>query len=103
MTAVANSFIVLDEKGRAWIHGANTKVIEVAMDELAFGWDAAEMHRQHPHLSLAQLHAALSYYHEHKEAFDAEMKRGIEDTEQLRRKQGETPFEKRLRSQSILK
>ena len=30
-----------DERGVAWIADANTKVIEVAMDEVAYGWDAS--------------------------------------------------------------
>jgi uncharacterized protein (DUF433 family) len=103
MTAVANDFIVLDEKGRAWIKGANTKVIEVAMDSVGQGWSAEEIHFQHPHLSLAQIHAALSYYYDHKEAFDAEIRKGSEEIERLRRGQGETPLHKRLREMGIKK
>jgi uncharacterized protein (DUF433 family) len=55
-----------DERGVAWIADTNTKVIEVAMDQVAYGWDAKEIHAAHPHLSLAQIHAALSFYHDHK-------------------------------------
>jgi hypothetical protein len=34
----AASLIETDEHGRAWISGANTKVIEVALDKIAHGW-----------------------------------------------------------------
>jgi hypothetical protein len=30
------------------------------LDKIAYGWIPEEMHLQHPHLSLAQIHAALS-------------------------------------------
>ena len=103
MNAAAKSLIVLDKQGRAWIEGANTKVIEVAKDRFAYGWSPDEMHFMHPHLSLAQIHAALSYYHLHKAEFDAEMKKQSEEIEQMRRAQGETPLHKRLRDMGILK
>jgi uncharacterized protein (DUF433 family) len=73
-----------DERGRAWIAQTNTKVIEVAIDHVAYGWDAEEIHAAHPHLSLAQIHAALSYYHDHKGNFDSEMKRQLEQYCRLR-------------------
>jgi uncharacterized protein (DUF433 family) len=103
MAAVANSMIVLDEQGRAWIEGANTKVIEVVMDVFAHGWSADEIHYQHPHLSLAQIHAAPSYYYSHKADLDKEIKLGTQQIERMRREQGESPFEKRMRELGKLK
>lgn len=73
-----------DERGVAWIADANTKVIEVAMDQAAYGWDAAEINAAHPHLSLAQIHAALSYYHDHKAEMDAQMQQQLENHQRLR-------------------
>ena len=73
-----------DERGVAWIAETNTKVIEVAMDHVAYGWDAEEIHAAHPHLSLAQIHAALSYYHDHKGEIDGQMKEQLERHHRLR-------------------
>src|SRR5882724_9474243 len=73
-----------DERGVAWIADTNTKVIEVAMDQVAYGWDAEEIHAAHPHLSLAQIYAALSYYHDHKVELDAQMQRQLENYRRLR-------------------
>jgi len=73
-----------DERGVAWIGDTNTKVIEVAMDQAAYGWDAEEIHAAHPHLSLAQIHAALSHYHDHKAELDGQMQRQLENHRQLR-------------------
>ncbi len=73
-----------DKRGIVWIAEANTKVIEVAMDQAAYGWDAEEIHAAHPHLSLAQIHAALSYYHDHKAELDGQMQRQLEHHRRLR-------------------
>ena len=73
-----------DERGVAWIADTNTKVIEVAMDHAAYGWDAEEIHAAHPHLPLAQIHAALSYYHDHKTELDGQMERQMENYRRLR-------------------
>ena len=62
MSSIATTHIEIDERGVAWITGANTKVIEVVLDKLAYGWSPEEIHFQHPGLSLAQIHAALTYY-----------------------------------------
>lgn len=73
-----------DERGVAWVAETNTKVIEVAMDHVAYGWDAEEIHAAHTHLSLAHIHAALSYYHDHKQEFDAQMQRQLDNHQRLR-------------------
>jgi uncharacterized protein (DUF433 family) len=91
MVAVLNSLIELDENGLAWISGANTKVIEVVLDKMAYGWGPEEMHRQHPHLSMAQIHAALSYYYEHQAELDRDIERKYREVEALRAQQ-RNPF-----------
>ena len=63
--------IAVDEAGTATIAGTTTKVVEVALDRIAHHWDADEMQRQHPHLSLSQIYAALAYYHDHQPELDA--------------------------------
>ena len=74
------SHIRLDERGVAWIADSNIKVIEVAMDHAAYEWDAEEIHAAHPHLSLAHINAALSYYHDHKFEMDRGMERQVENS-----------------------
>lgn len=91
MVAVLNSLIEIDEHGVPWIVGANTKVVEVVLDKLAYGWSPEEMHRQHPHLSLAQIHAALSYYYEHQAEVEADIERRNRYVEEMRAQQ-KNPF-----------
>ncbi len=55
--------------------GTQTTVIEVARDRLAHNWDADEIQRQHPHLTLGQIHSCLAYYYDHQ----GEMDRFVEE------------------------
>ncbi len=87
MVAVLNSLIEIDEKGIPWISGANTKVVEVVLDKLAHNSSPEEMHEQYAHLSLAQIHAALSYYYEHQAEVDADIERRDRYVENLRAQQ----------------
>ena len=96
-TAVTISHIILDERGRAWIEGTNTKVIEVVLDKVAYGWGPEEMHLQHPHLPLAKIHAALAYYYDHQPEIDAEIHQQTQRIEAMRSAAGESPLVKRLR------
>ena len=65
--------IVLDEVGTPRISGTTMKVIELITAQRAYGWSAEELHFQFPHLSLGQIHSALAYYWDHKEALDADI------------------------------
>jgi uncharacterized protein (DUF433 family) len=86
MATTVASLIETDDNGIAWISGANTKVIEVVLDKAAYGWSPEEMHFQHPHLSLAQIHAALAYYYDNKDRLDAEIGHRLREADALTRK-----------------
>ncbi len=82
-TPIVNSQIELDETGRAWLRGTQIKVIEVALDKIAYGWSPEEIHFQHPSLSLSQIYAALAYYYEHQTEFDTEIVRQVNEADSL--------------------
>ena len=84
MTATFSTQIEIDGQGVAWIAGTKVKVTEIILDKFAYGWSPEEMHFQHPHLSLGQIHAALSYYHDHQQELDAEIERRDRQVEELR-------------------
>lgn len=90
--------IWLDEKGRAWIDDTNTKVVEVALDHVGYGWTVEEMHANHPHLSMAQLHAAMACYFDHKDYFDAEIDRIGKQADALAASQKDSPLRQKLRN-----
>jgi uncharacterized protein (DUF433 family) len=98
MPTAISTHIQLDDRGVAWIDGTNTKVIEVALDQIAYGWSPEEIHFQHPHLSLAQIHAALSLYYDHKAEVDEEIQRSLARVAELRRETAESPIRKKLRA-----
>jgi uncharacterized protein (DUF433 family) len=97
MAAVVSTLVELDERGVAWITGTKVKVIEVATDKLAHGSSPEEMHLQYPHLSLAQIHAALAYYYEHQGELDADIERRWLEVKKLAAQEADSPLQRRLR------
>ena len=102
MSSLATAHIQLDNAGVAWIDDSNVKVIEVAMDKLAHGWNPEEIHFQHPHLSLAQIHAALSYYYDHQHDIDRAIEKELQEVESMAQRVGQSPLRRRLRAMGQL-
>jgi uncharacterized protein (DUF433 family) len=50
-----------------------TRVAMIVADYLWRGWSAEEIVRQYPYLSLAETHAALAYYFDHREEIEEEL------------------------------
>ena len=97
MTAIENvAHICRDDRGVAWIDDTNIKVIEVVLNHLAYGWSAEAIHEQHPHLSLAQIHAALGFYYDHAAEFDAEIERLTRRIAEMQTANGISPLQARL-------
>ena len=90
--------ICRDDRGVAWIDDTNVKVIEVVLDHLAYGWSAEAIHEQHPHLSLAQIHAALGFYYDHAAEFDAEIECQTRRIAEMQTANGISPLQARLRA-----
>ncbi len=66
------NFIHQDERGVAWVAGTNTKVIEIILDYVQ-DQSPEQIHGEYPHLSLAQIHAAVTYYRQHEQEINALM------------------------------
>jgi uncharacterized protein (DUF433 family) len=96
VTAVFATQIELDGRGIAWIGGTKVKVTEVVLDKIAYGWSPEEIHFQHPHLSLAQIHAALTYYYENQSHLDAQIQRGLEESDKLASDVSDPAFRRKL-------
>lgn len=76
--------------GVPYLTGTQIKVIEVALDRLAYGWDADEIQRQHPHLSLGQVHSALAYYYDHRDELDRDIAERKRRVDELRKQHNQT-------------
>jgi len=99
MSQTPTTHIHLDAEGRAWIDDTNVKVIEVAIDSVTWKWGPEAIHLQYPHLSMAQIHAALAFYYDHQTEFDAEMERMDQEYQARRAEQtNNSPLHQKLRA-----
>jgi uncharacterized protein (DUF433 family) len=96
MTTTFVTQIELDDRGVAWIAGTGVKVVEVVLDKIAYGSSPEEIHFQHPNLSLAQIHGALTYYYENQDKVDEQIRRGLEESDNLAGRLSEPDFRRKL-------
>lgn len=101
--ATTYEHIVINEAGVPLIEGTTTKVIELVLGVLAYGWSPDEIQFQHPHLTLGQIHSALAYYRDHKEELDRDVERRAERVEEIRRKVGPSQLAERMRAEGLLR
>ena len=102
-TATPTAHIWLDERGRAWIDDTNVKVVEVVLDKLGYGLGPEQIYEEHSrYLSMAQIHAAFSYYYDHQAEFDAEIKRQEEEYQRLRAQDADSLIRQKLRQMGKL-
>ena len=80
----------------AWIAGTKVKVTEVVLDKIAYGSSPEEIHFQHPNLSLAQIHGALTYYYENQDKVDEQIRRGLEESDKLTVRLSDAEFRRKL-------
>lgn len=85
--------IFLDERGRAWIDDTAYRVSMVVTYAAGpDGWTPQEICEQHfQDLTLAQVHAAMSYYYDHKAAIDADLEEERRYYEESRAKAEKDP------------
>jgi uncharacterized protein (DUF433 family) len=100
--APVKSQICLDSRGVAYIAGTKTKVISVVQNIQSTGETPEQVAEYMKHLTLGQIHAALSYYYDHREELDAYIKERSDWAEELHRQAGESPVVKRLRAEGKL-
>jgi len=59
--------------GSPVIGGTRMRVIDIAIEYDRLGYSPDQIVDSHPHLSLEQVHDALSYYYENRDALDREI------------------------------
>jgi hypothetical protein len=75
-----------------------TRVSMIVSDYQGRGWSAEEIVRQYPYLTLAEIHAALAYYHDHQPEIDRELAAEFAEHETARRNAPNSPTLDRLRA-----
>jgi uncharacterized protein (DUF433 family) len=71
-------------KGSPVIVGTRTRVLDIAIEYEYLGTTPDEIVDAHPHLTLPQVHDALSFYYEHRAELDREIRERKERIEVIR-------------------
>ena len=98
MPTLAYPHISVGTDGVPYLTGTTTKVVEIVLDRLAYHWDADEIQRQHPSLTLAQIYSALAYYHDHQTAIDRDIEERLKREDELIASLGPSPIRAKLQA-----
>jgi uncharacterized protein (DUF433 family) len=71
--------------GKPILVGSRIKVTQIALEYEQLGWTPDQIIDAHPHLTLAKVHDALSYYYENQAELDAILKEEEEFAEEMSR------------------
>jgi uncharacterized protein (DUF433 family) len=87
--------------GKAWLIGTQTKVLEVALDRIAYHWDGDEIQRQHPYLTLGQIYSCLAYYYDHQGQMDRIIEEQLQYVDRMRSQNGESILKAKLKEKGL--
>jgi len=71
-------------QGSPVIKGTRTRLIDIVIEYEYIGKNPDEIIDAHPHLNLAQVHDAISYYYDYREKLDREIDQRREEIESRR-------------------
>jgi hypothetical protein len=78
------------------------RVAPIVMDYLAHGWSPDEMCRRHPYLQPAEAHAAMTYYSDHQDEIEREIRLEWQQARQDRERSTPSSFFLRLKAKGLL-
>lgn len=90
--------IVINDERTPIIDGTTMKVIELVLEQQAYGWSAEECYFQHPYLTLGQIYSALAYYWDHKADLDQDIAQRYENIVHLQRAMPLSPLIARIKA-----
>ena len=100
VNAIAYPHIIKEDGKPARIEShPRVRVAQIVMDYLAYGWSADEIHRQHPQLALAEVHAAMGYYYDNQAEIDAEIVAELEEVDRVLTDKARSPVWLKLKAQ----
>ena len=85
----SHPYIVINKDvcdGSPTIEGTRTRVIDIVIEYEVLGRSPDEIIRSHSHLSLYQIHDALSFYYENRDELDQKIKQDQEFIARLKAK-----------------
>jgi uncharacterized protein (DUF433 family) len=99
---VVAALITVDAQGVARLAGSRIKVAHLVIEHTRGGLTPEQVVGLHPHLSLAQVEAALSYYYAHRKAVEAQIAASDELADQMRAEARDSPVAAHLRAEGLL-
>lgn len=94
---------IINENGPARLQShPRTRVAMIAMDYLARGLGPEDLVRHYPYLKLAEVHAAMAYYHDHREEVDAEIQSELDELEKDPDANSRSPIWPKLRGEGVV-
>ncbi len=98
MPTVEYAHITIGPDNVPMLTGTRIKVVEIVRHHLAYRWDARDICREFPQLSLGQAYSALGYYYDHQAEVDAEIDRRRKLAEETRARLGDGPLTEKLKA-----
>ena len=86
---------------RAFIAGTRVRVQDIYVDSEVSGKSPEEIVAALPHLTLAQVHAALAYYFDHREEILDELRQDEQFVALIKERTGPGPLEMKLRDADV--
>ena len=77
-----------------------TRVAMIVADYVWRGWSVEEIVRQYPYLTLAEVHAAMTYYFDHREEIENELISEYREVEDWKKAHATSPLLLRLKQQA---
>lgn len=90
--------ISVDSAGVARIAGTRIKVSQITLEYGRLGWTRERIASSHPHLSAAQVSAALAFYDNHREAIEEQIEASLTYADQAQREAGPTALTTKLQA-----
>ena len=94
--------VILNEDNVPIIADTNTKVIELILDKIAYGWSPEELRFQHPHLTMGQIYSALAYYSDHQEVLDRVIEQQLKHVDQMEKNAQKTSLIAKLKAKNLI-
>ena len=79
-----------------------TRVSMIAMDYIARGLTPEEIVAHYPYLTVAEVHGAMTYYHDHRTEVDAEIQAELRELNETPNRNSESPIWQKLRTKGLI-
>jgi hypothetical protein len=78
-----------------------TRVAMIVMDYVGRGLVPEDIVRHYPYLTLAEVHSAMTYYHDHRDEIDAEIRAELEQLEDSTQANSRSAVWQKLRANGV--